>query len=108
LFEVAIALVATSGDSFSMRPPLPLRNALLLAGCLMAAAVLRGQSVVFSTGFESGVPAAFGFGGALSGLGTVSLPTDGGGMASVNQSSWLGSIGQGIAKNANASGEVVR
>jgi YVTN family beta-propeller protein len=41
--------------------------------------------------------------GTLSGLSTSSLPTDGGGISSPNQSTWLGRLGAGLAKSPSTS-----
>jgi hypothetical protein len=62
--------------------------------------VARGQ-VVFSNNFETGTT-GFVASGTLSGLTTFSLPTDGGGLASSNESNWLGKIGAGVGKTGSA------
>jgi len=71
-----------------------------LATALWTSAAIAGPSVVvFSNDFETDTN-GFGFDGTLSD-GTparVSLPTDSGGLASPNQSMWLGKLGDGIAK----------
>ncbi len=57
--------------------------------------------VVYSNDFQSGV-GGLAAGGVLSSLSTTSLPTDGGGLGSANQSKWLGRVGEGVAKGPNS------
>ena len=57
--------------------------------------------VVYSNNFQSNT-AGFTNAGVLPALTRTSLPTDGGGLASPNQSMWLGRLGEGIAKSTAA------
>jgi hypothetical protein len=58
-----------------------------------------GAATVFSNDFETDT-AGFANAGALPALTRTSLPTDGGGIASPNQSMWLGRLGQGVLEGA--------
>ncbi len=68
---------------------------LLTAGLLGSAA---SAQVVFSNNFETNT-AGFTAGGSISSLGRVTLPTDSVGPGSVHTSTWLGKIGDGVAKS---------
>jgi hypothetical protein len=74
---------------------------------LAALAMLLSQgkqlhaAIVFSNDFESDT-SGFTAGGSLTSLTRVSLPTDSGGLASANQSMWLGRLGSGVAKSGSA------
>jgi hypothetical protein len=59
----------------------------------------RGQTV-FSNDFESDT-AGFTPSGSLVALGRAFLPTDSGGLASPNQSSWLGKLGSNVPKSGS-------
>jgi hypothetical protein len=61
--------------------------------------------VVFSNDFQSNTT-GFTASGSLTTLGRTTLPTDNGGLASANQSMWLGLLGSGVAKSG-ASDEIV-
>lgn len=61
----------------------------------------RGDTIYFSNDFETNTT-GFTAGGSLSSLSRVSLPTDSGGLASVNQSMWLGKLGDGVAKSGGS------
>ena len=54
-------------------------------------------SIVLQNDFESNAT-GFSNAGVLPALTRTSLPTDGGGLSSPNQSMWLGRLGEGIAK----------
>ncbi|MEO8038699.1 MAG: PEP-CTERM sorting domain-containing protein [Betaproteobacteria bacterium] len=87
-------------------------------GCMRAVAAAvallwmtgANAETVYSNDFETPATAFAGLtaSGTLGagGLSTTSLPTDGGTLASPNQSTWLGRLGYGIGK-ASADGEVV-
>lgn len=62
-------------------------------------------AVVFNNDFEADTT-GFTAGGSLPPLTQTSLPTDSGGLASANQSMWLGRLGSGIAKSG-ATDEIV-
>lgn len=55
-------------------------------------------AVIYSNDFETNT-SGFTNGGVLPALTRVSLPTDGGGLSSANQSMWVGRLGAGIAKS---------
>jgi hypothetical protein len=61
--------------------------------------------VIFSNDFESNT-SGFSNGGVLPSLTRTSLPTDGGGLGSPNQSMWLGRLGEGVGKST-ANQEIV-
>ena len=70
---------------------------------LVVAAICCATSnadVVFSNDFETDT-AGFAPGGSITALNTFSLPTDGGGLASANQSKWLGRLGLGVPKSGS-------
>jgi hypothetical protein len=77
------------------------RKLTLLAVVSIALARSLSAQVVFSNNFESNT-AGFSASGSLSTLGRTSLPTDGGGLASPNQSTWLGRLGEGVAKSGSS------
>lgn len=81
-----------------MSLPSLFRTVAWIVGSLAFAGRMNAQTVIYSADFESGVPREFSYGGTLTGLATTSLPTDGAGMASANQSLWLGKIGAGVGK----------
>jgi hypothetical protein len=56
--------------------------------------------IVFSNDFEANTT-GFAPGGSIVALNTTSLPTDGGGLGSANQSKWLGRLGSGVAKSGS-------
>jgi hypothetical protein len=58
------------------------------------------QTVVFINDFETNTN-GFTSSGTLPPLTRTSLPTDGGGLASPNQSTWLGRLGDGVGKSAS-------
>ena len=76
-----------------------------LGTCLSLTAVIalcpaaRAQ-VVFSNDFESSTT-GFAPGGSIVALSQTSLPTDGGGLASPNQSTWLGKLGSNVPKSGS-------
>jgi MYXO-CTERM domain-containing protein len=74
----------------------------MAAALWMAASVPAAAQVVYSNDFETDTN-GFGFDGTLADwtAARVSLPTDSGGLASPNQSMWLGKLGDGIAKLAD-------
>jgi hypothetical protein len=53
---------------------------------------------VYSNDFETNM-AGFSAGGSISALSRVTLPTDSAGPSSINTSSWLGKIGDGVSKS---------
>jgi len=57
--------------------------------------------IVYSNNFESNAT-GFSNAGVLPALTRTSLPTDGLGLGSPNQSMWLGRLGQGVAKSASS------
>jgi protein with PEP-CTERM/exosortase system signal len=67
---------------------------------LMAITPAVTANLVFSNDFESNTN-GFTASGSLSSLSRVSLPTDSGGLASPNQSMWLGELGAGIPKSGS-------
>jgi len=76
------------------------------AACVLGAVCGGAMGApVYSNDFETDF-AGFTNAGVLPVLTRFSLPTDGGGLASANQSMWLGRLGNGIAK-APASKEIV-
>ena len=76
-----------------------------LALCLPALPAAHGNQTIFSNNFETNT-AGFTAGGVLTGLTRTNLPSDGGGLGSVNQSMWLGPLGYGVAKS-QANTEIV-
>lgn len=64
----------------------------------IAAVVVSNDFQTNTTGFTAG--------GSLSSLTLVSLPTDNGGLSSLNQSMWLGKLGAGVPKSG-AQDEIV-
>lgn len=64
------------------------------------------MATIFSQGFESD-SSGFVAAGALSSLSRTSLPIDGAGLSSLNQSLWLGRLGDGVGKSL-ANPEIVR
>jgi hypothetical protein len=72
---------------------------LMLSVIAMTGAAANAQ-VVFSNDFESNTN-GFAPGGSIVSLSTTSLPTDGGGLASPNQSMWLGRLGSGVPKSGS-------
>lgn len=64
-----------------------------------ALAAASRADIIYSNDFQSGV-GALTPGGTLTGtiLSTTSLPTDSAGLASPNQSAWLGTLGAGVPK----------
>lgn len=56
--------------------------------------------IIFSNDFETNTT-GFVSGGSLVTLNRTSLPTDSGGLASANQSSWLGRLGLGVPKSGS-------
>jgi hypothetical protein len=77
--------------------------AFLLAAIAFASAAQA--QIVFSNNFETD-SAGFTSSGSLPALTRVSLPTDGGGLASPSQSTWLGRLGSGVPKSG-ANDEIV-
>jgi hypothetical protein len=77
-----------------------LSRLILLIGVLNAASETRAQ-VVYSSDFEDST-GGFVASGTLSGVSTVSLPIDGGGLTSANHSTWLGKVGAGVTKTGAA------
>jgi len=73
---------------------------------LSAAASAAAASTIYSNDFETNSTTGFTASGSLSSLGFTTLPTDSGGPASTNTSTWLGRIGEGVAKNSGG-GEIV-
>ena len=73
---------------------------LILAAVAMFAAMSPPASAatVYSNNFESNTT-GFTNAGVLPALTRTSLPTDGGGLSSPNQSMWLGRLGEGVAKS---------
>lgn len=84
----------TSGISFTAK------RFFLPAVLLMALLPSVNAGIIFSSDFETGT-AGFTASGSLPGLTRASLPTDGGGLSSPNQSMWLGKLGDGIAKSGS-------
>ncbi|MBX3381003.1 MAG: hypothetical protein KF805_12995 [Phycisphaeraceae bacterium] len=78
----------------SHRPSLVAASA---AACLFAVCLSAGAAPVYSNDFENDTT-GFANAGVLPALTRFSLPTDGGGLASANQSMWLGRLGYNIAK----------
>lgn len=74
----------------------------------LALSATAQAAVIYSNDFQSAGSAsnALTAGGTLSSLTLTSLPTDGGGLASAQQSQWLGRQGYGVAKD-NHVGETV-
>lgn len=73
-------------------------GAFIGAGCgLFLLSAARAQ-VVYSSNF-AGETSGFTAGGVISSLTTVTLPTDSGGLNSVNNAVWLGRIGAGVNKD---------
>jgi hypothetical protein len=72
-------------------------------GIVLAAGIAATSSastaVIYSNDFET-ITSGFTNGGVLPALTRESLPTDGGGLSSANQSMWLGRLGAGIGKSA--------
>jgi hypothetical protein len=69
------------------------------AGVIFAVACISASAApIYSNDFETNA-AGFTNGGVLPALTRVSLPTDGGGLNSANQSTWLGRLGQNVAKS---------
>ncbi len=73
------------------------RSLILIIAAMAAPMSVRGATI-YSNDFESN-STGFTNSGAIPALTRTSLPTDGGGLASPNQSTWLGRIGEGIAKS---------
>jgi hypothetical protein len=80
--------------------------------CVLAIAVqsayspfVEAKDLVFSNNFESNT-SGFTAGGVITSLTRISLPTDGGGLGSANQSQWLGRLGYNIPKSPT-SNEIV-
>lgn len=70
----------------------------LVAVTICAAMTLPARAqTVYSNDFESN-STGFSNAGVLPALTRTSLPTDGGGLSSPNQSTWLGRLGEGITK----------
>lgn len=65
---------------------------------LFAMPSIAAAAVIFSNDFESNTN-GFTPSGSLVALTRTSLPTDGGGLASANQSMWLGRMGSGVPKS---------
>jgi hypothetical protein len=65
-------------------------------------------AIVYQNDFETPATAFSGLAasGTLAVLSTASLPTDSGGLASANHSTWLGRLGLGVAKS-NTTSEIV-
>lgn len=63
---------------------------------------LATAATVYSNDFESST-SGFTNAGVLPGLTLTSLPTDGGGLGSANQSRWLGRLGENVAKSTSSS-----
>lgn len=74
------------------------RPTFMFAAALCIWPAIADASVVFSNDFETDT-AGFTAGGVLPALTRTSLPTDGDGLASPNQSTWLGRIGEDITKS---------
>jgi len=75
---------------------------------LVVGAAINGSASAdtpYSNNFESNT-AGFSNAGVLPALTRTSLPTDGGGLASPNQSMWLGRLGEGIDESAGV--QIVR
>lgn len=72
----------------------------MLTAALALWPAIADASVVFSNDFETD-SAGFTEGGVLPALTRTSLPTDGGGLSSPNQSTWLGRIGENVTKSLN-------
>lgn len=81
---------------------------ILLANLLFHLALvpsMHGGQIIFNNNFETDT-AGFTNGGVLTELTRTNLPTDDGGLGSVNQSMWLGRLGYGLAKS-QANTEIV-
>src|SRR5215216_2672414 len=76
-----------------------MKVSLLCAAFLSCASTVQAQ-IVFGNNFETDT-AGFTSSGSLPALTRVSLPTDSAGLASANQSMWLGRLGSGIAKSGS-------
>lgn len=72
---------------------------------LMLGPLAHGDQTIFSNNFETNM-VGFTASGALTNLTSTNLPTDGGGLGSVNQSMWLGRLGYGVPKS-QANTEIV-
>lgn len=68
--------------------------------CALVACAGAYAAPVYSNDFESGI-GAFTYGGVLTELTRYSLPTDGGGLSSANQSMWLGRVGYNVGKSTS-------
>ncbi len=77
----------------------------LIAACTLAVCLSAGAAPVCSNNFETDT-AGFTNAGVQPALTRYSLPTDRGGLASANQSMWLGRLGYNIAKST-ANKEIV-
>ncbi|MBY0589642.1 hypothetical protein K2X85_20915 [bacterium] len=77
------------------------RRLLFFAATLALGTSVSLASPIYSNDFETDA-LGFSAGGVLPALTRTSLPTDGGGLASANQSTWLGRIGENVAKSTNS------
>jgi hypothetical protein len=84
---------------------MPVRLVLIAVAMWMTASPTSSAATIYSNDFESNTN-GFTNGGVLPALTRTSLPTDGGGLSSPNQSMWLGRLGEGVPKS-NANTEIV-
>ena len=80
---------------FASRGPVALFLALAVSAAISSSA---SAATVYSNDFQSNTT-GFSNAGVLPALTRTSLPTDGGGLSSPNQSMWLGRLGEGVAKS---------
>lgn len=80
-------------------------QSIVIAAICAATSLPASAAPVYSNDFESN-STGFSNAGVLPALTRTSLPTDGGGLSSPNQSMWLGRLGQSIPKGA-ANQEIV-
>jgi hypothetical protein len=79
-------------------PAVAARVLLVAAATWSATSHLASATTVYSNDFETNTT-GFTNAGVLPALTRTSLPTDGGGLSSPNQSMWLGRLGESIAKS---------
>lgn len=81
--------------------PVGLRTALKLVATAVLLTGHADAATVYSNNFESNTT-GFSNAGVLPALTRTSLPTDGGGLTSPNQSMWLGRLGESVAKGTSS------
>ena len=94
LFSAVLLVLLTHARALAV----PARFVLVAAAIWLGVPRPASAATIYSNDFESNTT-GFTNAGVLPALTRTSLPTDGGGLSSPNQSMWLGRLGEGVAKS---------